>query len=332
VSHDNQYWDELVSRLYNSGDENENKSSEDKKKESGSDYLWAVELKDRLKKVFEWDLFDKKEAKLRLDYRLRNMESSRLPFYRSWWLRAAVILIAVLSGALIHSLMTGGAQENLYSEIVVPMGQMTQVNLPDGSKVWLNSGSVFKYPTEFDRSARQVYIDGEAFMEVAKNKRKPFVVNTKKFSVEVLGTSFNVSAYSTENSANVTLVEGSVLLCPEDKKWSKNLTPGQSAMMEDGKMPEIREVNTDFYTTWKNGKIVFRKEILEEIARKLERWYNVEIKFKDESLKTLKFSGTFLKNKPIDQVFTSLSIMDGRIGFVYENHANQKDIIYIIKK
>ena len=219
-----------------------------------------------------------------------------------------------------------------FTEIKVPLGQMTQIKLSDGSNIWLNSGSVFKYPTVFDQSSREVYIEGEAFMEVAHNKRKPFIVNAKEFSIEVLGTSFNVSAYSGDNQASVTLVEGSVILSSEDKSWSKNIVPGQIAAIAKGKMPAISNVNTDFYTSWKDGKIVFRKETLEEIAKKMERWYNVEIRFKNEELKKHTFSGTFLKYKPVEQVFRSLSIMDSSIDFAVENRIDQKNIINIVKK
>jgi len=330
VNDENKYWDDLTSELYNEGEVPVAKASEEKLREFGPTYQWAVELKSQLKKVFGWDLFDKKEAKLRLDYRLYKKDHRMIRFSRQVWIRAAVILVAIISGVLLHSLISGSFKETRYTEIVVPLGQMTRINLSDGSKIWLNSGSVFKYPTEFDQSSREVYIDGEAFMEVARDKHKPFIVNAKKFSAEVLGTSFNVSAYSTDVRASLTLVEGSVLLRSEDEKWSKTLIPGQIATL--GEVPEVSNINTAFYTSWKEGKIVFRKETLEEIARKMERWYNVEIRFKDEELKSLIFSGTFLKYKPVEQVFKSLSIMNDQIDFIYEDRNDQKNVIYLTRK
>lgn len=329
---ENKYWDDLTSDLHNQDEGSATETSEEKFRKFGSDYQWAVELKSQLKKIFIWDHFDKEEARVRLAHRLSPKDHRFIRFSRQFWFRAAVILIAVISGVLLHSLISGLFEETRYTEIVVPLGQMTRINLSDGSNVWLNSGSVFKYPAEFDRSSRKVYLDGEAFMEVARNKHQPFVVNAKKFSVEVLGTSFNVLAYSGDDHASVTLVEGSVHIHSEDRKWDKTLLPGQSAELRQGNFPEIENVNTDFYTSWKEGKIIFRKEPLEEIARKMERWYNVEIRFKDEELKSLVFSGTFLKYKPVEQVFKSLSIMNSNIDFVYENRNDQKNIIYIIKK
>ncbi|HBL75793.1 MAG: hypothetical protein A2W90_04640 [Bacteroidetes bacterium GWF2_42_66] len=332
MDNENKHWEDLISSLHNPDNETSLEDFSKKDRRFSFDYQWASEIKSKLKKVFLWDSFDKKEAKHRLDHRLHRNDDLVIGLSFRVWIRAAVILIAVVSGALLHFLISGSFKETRYTEIVVPMGQMTQINLSDGSKIWLNSGSVFKYPTEFDRSSREVFIDGEAFMEVARDKHKPFVVNAEKFSVEVLGTSFNVSAYSSDDRASVTLVEGSVLLRSEDKKWNKTLLPGQSAELQQGNIPEIDDVNTDFYTSWKDGRIVFRKEKLDEIAKKMERWYNVEIRFKEDELKDLVFSGTFLKYKPVEQVFRSLSIIDDRIDFVSETHTDQKNIIYIIRK
>lgn len=330
MNSENEYWEDIVSRLHDQNQVTE--MPREKGSRFVADYKRAAELKQMLRKVFRWDLFDKKEAKLRLDYRLHKNDNSIVKLSRRVWIRAAVILIAVISGAVLHTLVPGSFKESRFTEIVVPLGQMTQIKLSDGSKIWLNSGSVFKYPTEFGQTSREVFIDGEAFMEVAKDKHNPFIVNAKEFSVKVLGTSFNITAYSTDSHANVTLVEGSVLLHSEDKKWERNISPGQSAMLLDGKVPEVSNVKTDFYTSWKEGKIVFRNETLEEIAKKMERWYNVEVQFKDEELKKLTFSGTFLKYKPVEQVFRSISIMNDNIDFVSENRTEQKNIIHITKK
>ncbi len=329
VKDKNKYWENLIAGFHEEGEKNGPEVSE--YRDYKADSQWIVRLKKQLKKVFLWDLFDKKEAKLRLSYRLHTFNKVH-NFYNKVWLRAAVIVIALISGAIGHSLFYQTNHPVLYSEITVPLGQMTRIKLPDGSKVWINSGSVFKYPAEFDKSSRDIYLDGEAFMEIAKNPQKPFIVNTANFSVKVLGTSFNVDAYSDDKHASVTLVEGSVFLQSNKKEWSKNMIPGQIALINEGKNPSISEVRTEFYTAWKEGKIVFRKETLEEISKKLERWYNVEICFADEELKNLKFSGTFLKYKPIEQVFRSFGIMDHRIDFVMEDKADQKSVIKIMKR
>ena len=330
VKDKNKYWDDLIAGIH--GEDKGHEGNFERNRDYEADFQWAVTLKEQLGKVFLWDLFDKKEAKLRLDYRLKGNSIPVRNLYNKVWVRVAVVIIAIISGVIGHSLYNKTSSRILYTEITVPLGQMTRIRLSDGSKVWLNSGSVFKYPTEFDRSSRDIYLDGEAFLEVAKKPKKPFVVNTNKFSVEVLGTSFNVDAYSDDKHASVTLVEGSVSLRSNKKKWSKNLVPGQIASINEEEVPAISEVNTDFYTSWTEGKIVFRKETLEEIAKKLERWYNVEIRFADEELRSLKFSGTFLKYKPIGQVFRSFGIMDNRVDFVLEDRIDQKSVIQIIRR
>jgi len=332
MNDEDKYWDDLISDLDNP-ELKIDKNPEEKLREFDDTYQWTIDLKNRLKTVFAWDSFDKNEARLRLHDRLRKKDRRLAGLSRKVWIRAAVILIAILSGFFLHFLMPAPFKEVLYTEIVVPPGQMTQIKLTDGSKIWLNSGSVFKYPNEFDQTAREVFIDGEAFMEITKDACNPFVVNTKNFSIEVLGTSFNISAYSADSCANLTLVEGSVLLRSEENKWeNRTLVPGQTATLTNGEIPGISDVSTDFYTSWKEGKIVFRNETLEEIAKKMERWYNVEIGFKDEGLKSLLFSGTFLKYKPVDQVFKTLSIMNDTIDFVYENRIDKKNLIQITRK
>jgi len=326
----NRYWEDLIAGAH--GENKDHERGSEKTSDYESDIRWAGQLKKQLEKVFLWDLFDKKEARLRINYRLHPVSHPVFSFYTKVWFRAAVIVIALISGVIGHALFYKTNHPVLYTEVTVPPGQMTRIKLPDGSNVWLNSGSVFKYPTEFDRSSRNIYLDGEAFMKIAKNPKKPFIVNTDKFSVKVLGTSFNVDAYSDDEQASVTLVEGSVLLQSAKKEWSRHIVPGQTASINKGEIPAISETNTAFYTAWTEGKIVFRKETLEEISKKLERWYNVEIRFSDEKLKNLRFSGTFLKYKPIEQVFRSFGIMDNRIDFVMEDKVDQKSVIKIIKR
>ncbi|MGD9558397.1 MAG: FecR family protein [Mangrovibacterium sp.] len=329
---ENKTWDDLIESLDEPAGRLYVKARESQGRQFSSDYQWAIETKKRLEKVFLWDSFDKKEAKLRLDYRIRQSNRSTIARLRPLFVRAAVILIAVISGFLIHSLLTAPFKDGVFTEIVVPPGQMTQIILSDGTKVALNSGTTFKFQPTFSQSSREVFINGEAFMEVAKDKRKPFIVHARNFTAEVLGTSFNISAYSADSRANVTLVEGSLRLVSEARSWSTVLAPGQRATMSNGSAPEIKTVDTGFFTSWQKGEIVFRNETLEEIARKLERWYNVEIGFKDEDLKQLMFSGTFVKYKPIEQVFKTLGIMNDKIDFVYESRSDKKNRIYIIRK
>jgi Fe2+-dicitrate sensor, membrane component len=322
---ENKYWEDLVASM-------EDPESMPPENRNSDDYRWLVSIKEKVKNVFYWDSFDKQSAKVKLDDRLKHINDPiKLKIFKTIWFRAAIVVVAILSGAVLHSLIEEKPQ-TLYTEISVPAGQMTQIKLPDGSKVLLNSGSVLKYPTVFANTSRDVSIDGEAFMEIAKNPEKPFRVTTNKFSVEVLGTTFNITAYSNENHSNVTLIEGSVKISTDNNKNTQKIIPGQSASITDGNLTEIAQVNTQFYTSWKDGKIVFRKETLEEIAKKLERWYNVEIKFADEDLKKEIFSGTLLKYKPVEQVFKSLILLNNDVDFVSESRLDKKDVIYVKRR
>jgi transmembrane sensor len=328
----NKHWEELVS-LTDTANGKLNQAPKELDTAALNDYKWLINTRRQLARVFYWDEFNKQTAKINLDNRLQNNQMKSNPrFLQTVWFRAAVILIAIISGAFLNFLINGTSVSNQYTEITVPPGQMTQIRLPDGSKVLLNSGSVFKYSSEFNHSKREVYIDGQAFLEVAKNKNKPFEVNTNKFSVQVLGTIFNISAYSDENTADVTLVEGSVQIRSENNHKLDRIVPGQSASLIDGNLKEINDINTEFFTSWKDGKIIFRKEPLEEIAKKLERWYNVEIRFEDDELKKLVYSGTLLKYKPIEQVFKSFILLNKDVDFVSENRIDQKNIIFIKKR
>ncbi|WP_430973180.1 FecR family protein [Sunxiuqinia rutila] len=326
MKNNDNYWDRLIEGVYHG----ERSKKYDLAEEA--DYQWVKRTHGRLKEVFNWDQFDKKEARLRLEHRMGRKPSLLQRFNQQVWMKAAALLLALITGAVLHAIIPIKYQDANYSEVIVPPGQMSQIRLADGSVVWLNSVSVFKYPSSFDQKKREVFIDGEAFLEVAHNPKKPFVVNAPTFAVEVLGTSFNVDAYAADSKASVTLVDGEVVLHANEEKEIQRMAPGQSVSLYQGKINELTNVNTDFYTSWKEGKIVFRQEALEEIAKKMERWYNVEIQFEDEILKKMVFSGTFLKYKPVEQVLQSLSIMNDQIDFISENRINQKNIIYIVKK
>lgn len=244
---------------------------------------------------------------------------------------AALVLLAFFAGNLLKPLLVAD-REIRYSEISVPFGQMSQLTLSDGTRVWLNSGTTLRYPERFAETRRTVSVEGEAFFEVARMPDKPFFIQTDDLQVEVLGTSFNLSAYPADASTSVTLVEGSVSVNDVAGKSIARLKPGQTATMgKNGSVLHISNVKTGFYAAWKEGKIYFEDEPLDEIARKLERWFNVEITFSEEALKSLRFSGTILKNKPIDQIMQALQIL-APIRFTHEVKVNGKDMIVIYQR
>ncbi|MEO8821966.1 MAG: FecR family protein [Ginsengibacter sp.] len=163
-----------------------------------------------------------------------------------------------------------------YNTLTTPRGGQYQVVLPDGSKVWLNASSSLRFPTAFVGKERNVELTGEAYFEVAKNKEKPFHVNVKGMQVEVLGTHFNVNAYSDEDDIKTSLLEGSVKI--KRGSISGLLKPGQQAILENNKNDlKIKKVNMDEVIAWKKGLFQFDGAGIKTIMLELSRWYNVEI-------------------------------------------------------
>lgn len=202
---------------------------------------------------------------------------------------AAFILGIIATTVVIPKLNLSSDQSVQIQNITVPFGAKTNIELPDGSFVWLNSGSTLSFPSKF-KNNRPVTLVGEAFFEVEKNE-KPFIVSTSYGEVEVRGTSFNVKAYNDDN-LQATLVTGSVRVREKVGQKEVTLRPGQQANLAKGKI-RISNVETDIFTSWKDGKLIFRKEYLPTMVKRLERWYNVKIELeKDNRLNDIWFSGT----------------------------------------
>lgn len=216
-----------------------------------------------------------------------------------------------------------------YNEVIVPAGESAEVILPDNSHVWLNSGSKIIYPTSFVNKTRDIEFEGEAYFEVTHNSKKTFQVITSNLTIEVLGTSFNVEAYSQTNNINVTLVEGKVKLKSPEGNDVAELSPSENATfnLEDKKL-DITDVNVDYFTSWKNGFLLFEDETLDNIAAKLEVWYNVDMIFENEGMKSIEFTGTILKNKPIDQILNVLKYTSN-FDYSIEMKNNKPSVIYL---
>lgn len=173
-------------------------------------------------------------------------------------------------------------------------GVVSAFDLPDGSKVWLNANSELRYPSDFNADTRTVELTGQGYFEVTKNAHKPFIVKADKdYSVEVLGTSFNVSAYKDESMIETTLVEGSVKLnvVSGGKRMTQMLKPNEKAEYQKGADKiKVFDVNTEYDTAWKNGEIIFRNHPMDKVLKTLELKDNeilksiITARFKDEQL------------------------------------------------
>jgi len=169
-----------------------------------------------------------------------------------------------------------------YNTVTTSKGRYVSLTLADGSRVWLNAASHIRYPVRFSAKERRVEVSGEAYFEVASDKKRPFVViyrvGNRENSVEVLGTHFNIRAYEEESRGSVTLVEGAVRV--KTGIAACQLQPGQQALEnEDGKLSVVTDANIEKAVGWKEGLFVFDKTSIQEIMRELARWYDVEVEY-----------------------------------------------------
>lgn len=194
----------------------------------------------------------------------------------------------------------GITDANKNNELIIPKGGEYQVVLADGTKVWLNSASRLIYPQSFMGKERRVVLSGEAFFDVAHDAERPFIVETSRMNVKVLGTRFNVNDYDDNEEVSTTLVNGSVEIVSGGQQAFR-LVPGEQAYGKENEL-EKREVNVRLYTSWIDGKFLFNNTKLEEIAKQISRWYDVEIFFSSENVKKVRFTGAIVKFKPLDDL------------------------------
>ena len=203
--------------------------------------------------------------------------------------------------------------------LTLPNGekQILPQNDPDGTKICLNAGSVLRYPDYFAGSTREIYLSGEAYLEVAKDSARPFIVRTKEISVRVLGTVFNVNAYPDADYIRTTLVEGKVeTLCGAERI---EMQPGtQVAYDKRGKKSDYFPVDVHLYTSWKDGYYDFEGMALSELMQILSRWYDVKVEFAEPSLRNLKFSGRLKRYEDVRLLFERLEYTKD-VTFTYEN-------------
>ncbi|MBF4515141.1 FecR family protein [Flavobacterium sp. ANB] len=219
---------------------------------------------------------------------------------------------------------SGDLEKVSYNTIKIPYGKKFQLQLSDGTLVHLNAGTTLKYPVKFIAGEnRQVYLDGEAFFDVAKDKKHPFIVNADKLNVRVLGTHFNVSNYPEDDATDVVLVEGSVGMynTNEDFNADKNtiLKPGyKGSFNKQNAAISTKAVITDIYTSWINGGLTFRNMTFKNIITKLERRYNVTIINKNEKLANEKFNASF-GDESIEKVMSYFNDIHG-INYTIKNN------------
>lgn len=191
------------------------------------------------------------------------------------------------------------------NQLIIPKGKRSQLTLADGTHMWINSGTRIIYPECFDVDHREIYVEGEIYLDVFHNEASPFTVVTKDFQVQVLGTSFNVSAYPTESTSSVVLVQGSVNVKNQAKEHVKML-PGQLVDIKTGKIESPKNVDVEPYVCWVQNMLMYSNEPLDNVFKKLSLYYGIEIKLK-EGVADLKVSGKLDLKEHLEDVLHTIS-------------------------
>lgn len=209
-------------------------------------------------------------------------------------------------------------QEEIFNTLVIPVGGLYELELSDGTRVWLNSVSQLRYPVQFTGKERKVYLSGEAYFDVKTDSLRPFIVESGGMNVRVYGTEFNVTAYRDEK-LRTTLVQGKVGIKVDGEK-ELLLRPGQMAEYDaQTKHLEVQEVNTYLYTAWIEGTFAFKDETIEEIMGRLSRWYDLNVFYANEEVKKQLYDGIIPQVKDFEDV---LRMIEGTATIHFEIKGN----------
>jgi ferric-dicitrate binding protein FerR (iron transport regulator) len=219
---------------------------------------------------------------------------------------AAVLLVGLICGILVQNYKKTAP---VYYTSIAPKGSVSQMLLPDSTMVYLNSGSEIKYLANGEKGQREVFLNGEAWFQVTKNKQQPFIVHTPNYNVNVLGTEFNVKAYAEDNEVTTTLEKGSIQITSTENFKIRNnqvLKPGEQLIYnKERNSIELKNVTPKLYSSWKENKLIFINMELKSLVTLLERKYGVDIQVDDPALLELHYDGT-LKNETIIEVMDIL--------------------------
>lgn len=256
----------------------------------------------------------------RVNKRIGHQKMRPLPLRQKIGRVAAVLIpLFILAGGYLYHTST----RNHLIEISAAYGEKKHLLLPDSSEIWLNAGTVIKYPKRFSDSQRTVHLNGEAYFSVKKDAAHPFIVNTPQLSVKVLGTKFNVKAYADDNSVTTTLTSGKVEVTSPTQA-SRILKPNEQLTYDKRTSSiSIMEIPANDTDGWITGKLIFTHAPFTEIIRTLERRYNVTFTTSVNIPASKRYTVRFLKNETLDEILTVLKEM---IGFRYRQEGNEIEL------
>lgn len=235
---------------------------------------------------------------------------------------AAVLFLLIVSTLYLRLLLQEEISQK-YNTLVVPAGQHMHLTLADNTDIWLNANTSLRYPSEFSKKDRIVYLDGEAFFDVSKNNKKPFTVKTASGDIRVTGTSFNVEAYSKQGGFETNLFDGSVDIYQNEQRLI-SLKPNERSFLKEGKIYVTPITDRDKFL-WKEGLIAFNNKTLEEILSSLEKYFDIKIQISSNSLPQYTYTGKFRQSDGVDY---ALRVLQKSIRFSYERD-EETGIVYI---
>lgn len=288
------------------------------------------------------------KAELEEQYTVPAISKSRL-ITRRIWLAAASVAVLFMAGWFLKTKLSSKKEDIKQDTLEARNGSRSRSLLPDGTTVWLNAGSKLYYENDFTGPTREVRLEGEAFFDVVKQTQHPFIVHTAGIDIKVLGTAFNVKSYPEDKTVETTLYRGSVQvfrekdpehttiqLKPNEKLILTRQAANEPSTLSDKGQPSLtakeiplsftiahidstKKENERIETAWLYSRLEFHGDSFEELARKMERWYNVTILFTDEKVKQLSFNGTF-EDENIDQALAALKVANHLFNYKINNH------------
>jgi len=230
-----------------------------------------------------------------------------------------ITIVKMANGDLVYNITninTADARDPhpQYNTLETPAGGQHKILLPDGTKVWLNAMSTLKFPQNFTGlKERTIQLEGEAYFEVAPDKEQPFIVKTSRQEIAVLGTHFDIKSYKEEPFTSTTLLEGSVRTTDTRSSRTCMLKPGDQCLTDE-QTSAIRQVDTLSVIDWKNGEFIFHNESIRDMMRRIARWYDVEVVFRDDAAGNETFSGSISRYDKVSQLLKTLQLT-GRVKF-----------------
>lgn len=254
---------------------------------------------DRTDEVSDIEMVQSDRSKLKKELRQIKKTNQVISMpYKNWAVAASLVFLIGLS---LFFYQSASAVEN--RQYATKLGERSKITLSDGTQIWLNAGSLLKYPKDFKGDTREVYLTGEAFFDVAKDKKHPFIIHTDKMDTKVLGTSFNVQAYPDQTTQEVSVLTGRVNVKSTVTEENVYVTPGQKVVFKskNNKLQAFKDIPMNSISLWRKNIIVFEDTPLTEVVATINRNYNVAIEIKNKNLNTLKINGYF-KDLSADQV------------------------------